>query len=126
MNKRTQKRKILIVEDDSSIREVLGALLHAEGYEAVSAGNGQEALDLLAQQSLCPDLILLDLMMPVMDGWEFLRRKACLPTINAMPVVALSAAYGIYSIEHASMFLPKPIELEKLLSAIERLCAPAK
>ena len=67
--------KVLIVEDDESIREMMRHVLEIEGYSVSIANNGKEALDSLNQDSDLPSIILLDLMMPVLDGWQFYRRS---------------------------------------------------
>jgi CheY-like chemotaxis protein len=81
---------ILIVEDDADLREMMAQLLTLEGFRAETVANGREALDYL-QKGDYPDLILLDLMMPVMDGWEFRRRQRAHPEYAQVPVVVLSA-----------------------------------
>ena len=81
---------ILIVEDDEDLREMMAQLLALEGFKAETAANGREALAYLALGDR-PDVILLDLMMPVMDGWEFRRQQVTDPALAAVPVVVLSA-----------------------------------
>src|ERR1700682_362753 len=83
-------RAALIVEDDASIREAIAEVLRSEGYEASSCGHGREALEYL-RDGHHPDVILLDLMMPVMDGWEFRIEQRKDPALATIPVVALSA-----------------------------------
>jgi signal transduction histidine kinase len=114
-------KRILIVEDDAPIQEALAILLAEEGYQVVVAGDGEQALDRMETDAL-PDLILLDLRMPVMDGWEFRmaqRRDSRLATI---PVVAISADGGSHATAiSAAAFLRKPLDTEQLLSTIERV-----
>src|SRR4026209_1380362 len=81
---------VLIVEDDQDLREMMAQLLTLEGYEAATVGNGREALEYLHGRPN-PHVILLDLMMPVMDGWEFHRRMEADPTLALVPVIVLSA-----------------------------------
>lgn len=116
---------VLIVEDDLDTRETLGAALEAEGYEVALAAHGREGLERLAVSPL-PCLILLDLMMPVMDGVEFLGALEADPTLASIPVVVVSA----YSTRAASLkvagFLPKPVNLDRLLTWTERYCGAAR
>jgi CheY-like chemotaxis protein len=115
---------VLIVEDHSDVRRTLAELLQEVGYAVTSAADGQEALDRLRTTPL-PNLILLDLLMPVMDGWEFRRRQREDPAIAAIPIVVIS---GGETSPHSSGFvdaasyLLKPIDVDVLLSTIGRLC----
>ena len=79
----------MLVEDDRPVREMMARTLAKSGWKVSQAGNGREALELLAREQ--PDLILLDLMMPVMDGFEFLRRMRAYPEWQGIPVIVLSA-----------------------------------
>src|SRR5437879_6509382 len=88
-------KTILVVEDDTATRDALSLILEAEGFGVMGAANGQEALDQL-RGSRRPDLILLDLMMPVMDGWQFRRAQAQDPALSAIPVVVLSADGNVH------------------------------
>jgi CheY-like chemotaxis protein len=114
---------ILVVDDDPDIRDSLGALLEAEGYVVELASNGQEALEYLAKGTGPPCLILLDLMMPVLDGHGFLRQRTADPALAAIPVVVITAAG-----EHrsrgvqASDVLPKPLDVGRLLVAVQQYC----
>ena len=114
-------KRILIVEDDNSIRELLVELLQSEGYVVASAGNGLEGLKYL-QSEPNPDLILIDLMMPVMDGYSFRTEQMKNPKWSKIPVVVMSAEanakekmknYGI------TAFLSKPVELDTILKTVE-------
>ena len=80
---RKEDPRILVVEDDEDAREAMVALLQMKGYRAVPAGNGKEALDYLHQAPV-PDLIILDLWMPVMDGWQFRREQSQRSAAGAM------------------------------------------
>ena len=113
---------VLVVDDDADIRDALCELLEDEGYRAISAANGQEALANLSTGEL-PCVILLDLMMPVMDGWEFRRRQQEDPRLAQVPVVVITAAgkYGTSSIDAAHV-LPKPLRLELVLEALQQYC----
>lgn len=114
---------ILIVEDDQATREALAALLREEGYSVASAINGRDALDQM-QGGLSPCLILLDLMMPIMNGWEFREQISRAPAFARIPFVLLSAheADGSSIYKEASAILPKPIEFEDLMVTVNRLC----
>src|SRR5262245_17777894 len=86
---RMSGERVLLVDDDESIRQVVSIFLSDEGYEIAGAGNGREALELVTD--FRPDIILLDLRMPVMDGWEFARTYRELPGPHA-PIIAFVAA----------------------------------
>ena len=112
---------ILIVEDDDDIREALSQILELEGYTVREAANGREALDISSREPL-PSLILLDLMMPVMDGWQFRSEQMKDPCLAKVPVVVISADAGVHekvASFGAASVLPKPISLDRLLRAIE-------
>jgi CheY-like chemotaxis protein len=85
-----KKLQVLVVEDDLNVRQALVYLLEEEGVSAVGAGNGLEALDKI-ESGFRPHVILLDLMMPVMDGERFLRIRKADPRLTAIPVVVVSA-----------------------------------
>lgn len=115
---------VLVVEDEKSIRESLQLILEYEGYRVQGAGNGREALDLLPKIQK-PCLILMDLMMPVMNGWELAQVLATDGVFGAIPLIVVSAfsekAQGIQYKE----VLKKPIDLELLLSIVRRYCIGA-
>jgi CheY-like chemotaxis protein len=116
--------EVLVVEDDLAIRETLSELLEDEGYQVQSAENGREALDRL-RGGHPPRLILLDLMMPVMNGWEFRQAQRRDPTLSNIPVVVLSAddplADKVSGMAVAG-YLAKPFEFEALLATIRQYC----
>jgi len=118
------RRSVLIVEDHPELRRSLTDLLQEAGYAVTSAADGQEALAAL-RTAPPPDLILLDLMMPVMDGWEFRRRQRQDGALAAIPVVVLS---GGETPPHSSGFvdaasyLLKPIDFDVLLATVARHC----
>ncbi len=118
---------VLVVEDDPDIRATLCDALDDHGYTCVGAGNGAEALDYLRRASERPCLILLDLMMPVMDGQTFRSEQRADPQLSTIPVVVISAYrdVGRYAAELAAEYLPKPIRLETLLEAARRHCDAA-
>ena len=112
---------ILIIEDDDDIREALAQILELEGYSVREAANGREALDISSREPL-PSLILLDLMMPVMDGWQFRSEQMKDPTLAKVPVLVISADAGVHekvASFGAASVLPKPISLDRLLRAVE-------
>jgi len=115
--------KILLVEDDSDIRTTLKEVLELEGYEVVPAGNGKEAFDALQVMTEHPCLILLDLMMPIMNGWEFLEAQQAATTLSSIPVVVVSAAGDKARSAKANGFIKKPIEVDGLLNMIKQFCA---
>ena len=110
--------RILVVDDDESIRQIVRLFLSDEGYEVREATNGEVALELLSGYQ--PDLILLDLRMPVIDGWEFARRYKLLPGEHA-PIVACVAALDAEN-ECAGLdtvgILSKPFDLDDLLALV--------
>ena len=114
---------VLIVEDDADLREMMAQLLSLEGFQTRTASNGRDALDYMHQSGDRPDLILLDLMMPVMDGWEFRRHQEQDPAISRIPVVVLSALDPSRAGDlHADAFLKKPLDFDRLLDLVRRHC----
>ncbi len=112
---------ILIVEDDDGVRDTLAAILRDEGYAVDTASNGEVALAEVAARPL-PTLILLDLMMPHMDGMHFRARQLADPALRAVPVVVLSARPDVarQAAElHADDFLRKPMSFEELLHVVQ-------
>jgi CheY-like chemotaxis protein len=108
---------VLVVDDDPDIRETLREVLEAEGHAVITAPNGRAALAALAK-GIRPSLILLDLMMPGMSGWELLALLREDRAFADVPVAVLSAAGGRTSPPGATHFLRKPIELEALLDLV--------
>jgi CheY-like chemotaxis protein len=117
-------RKVLVVDDDVDLREALCELLEEAGYPAAGCANGREALDYLQREKL-PCLVLLDLMMPVMSGWEFREEQKKDPQLSEIPVVILSAnvkadLFGkSLGVEHT---LSRPLSLEALLRVVSEHC----
>jgi len=110
---------VLVVDDDPDILEALAEILEGEGFEVRRARNGKEALERL--EPVPPRLILLDLMMPVMDGWEFSQQMRRRPPVADLPIIVLSAdrnvgakARDIGAVGH----LAKPFELTDLLEMV--------
>jgi CheY-like chemotaxis protein len=115
-------KTILVVDDEFAMVEALSALLEDEGYHVVTAANGEEALAFLRAGSL-PDLVLLDVMMPRLDGRDVLRRMQEDPELRALPVILMSAA--AHPLEEArlgsAVFLHKPFDLSALFRTIAAL-----
>lgn len=115
-------KRILVVEDDASIRELLVELLESEGYLVVSAVNGLEALKFL-QSGPLPDLILIDLMMPVMDGYSFRTEQLKNGSWSKIPTVVMSAeanAKEKMKNFNITAFLSKPVELDTIIKTVAR------
>ena len=113
---------ILVVDDDPAIRDVVADILEMANYRVQTAGNGAEALDHIHSEQ--PSVVLLDLMMPVMDGWEFLRKCRSEPPCAPVPVVIMSAARnasGLAAELGAQAFLGKPFEMDAVLAIVESL-----
>ncbi len=120
------RKRVLVVEDDPAQREAVCALLELEGFDWAAAGNGREALDLLHRET-APDLVLLDLSMPVMDGWEFRVAQLADVYFCGIPVVILSADRPSEHehLLHPEGFLRKPVNCALLMEAVRRFCGPA-
>src|SRR5262245_61392653 len=117
-------RPILIVDDDTRIRMSLAELLQLEGYRVATAANGQEALNRLKVPPL-PSLILLDVVMPVMDGWVFRHELLKDAELAAIPVVitsSISSAYQLKGHLQGVAYLEKPFNREQLLEVVKRYC----
>jgi CheY-like chemotaxis protein len=117
-------RRILVVEDDAHLRALLGDVLSDEGYDIALAGDGREALDLLAT-SRC-DLVLSDVMMPRLDGRALARAMREDAALRPIPLVLISAGgAGIVAGVECAAFVPKPFAIEHLLQTVERVLSPA-
>jgi signal transduction histidine kinase len=115
------REQILLVEDDRSIRNALQGILEDEGYAVTTAENGRQALDQL-RSSAAPKLIVLDLRMPVMDGWEFRAAQKSDPGLARIPVLAVSADGSAKAAAiDAEAYLRKPLSTDALLNAIGRI-----
>jgi len=112
---------ILLIEDDPDVRDAVAASLEDNGYRVVVAMHGQDALDILRQSKVRPSLILLDLMMPVMDGWQFREAQKKDPAIADIPVIALTAHGDLQKFD-ATDHLRKPITLDVLLDTVDKFC----
>lgn len=109
----------MLVEDDDGIRETMAALLEDEGYRVVPAANGEEGLAAL-RAAADPCLVLLDLWMPVMNGWQMLEAMRDDEALAHVPVVVISAAGDLTPPKGAAAFLRKPIRLETLLESVDQ------
>jgi len=123
MNQPSCERVVLVVDDDPGIREALADLLGDEGYRVVTAMNGVEALDKLREPAQArPCVILLDLMMPVMDGWQFRKEQKQDPAIANIPLIVITATGKRPVLIDADELVMKPLDLGRLFEAIERYC----
>jgi two-component system cell cycle response regulator DivK len=121
--------KILLVEDNEMNRDMLSRRLVRKGYEAVLAFDGQAGVDMAGSET--PDLILMDMSLPVLDGWEATRRIKATPATSHIPVIALTAHAMSGDRDKAieagcDDYDTKPIDLARLLGKIEALLAAAK
>ena len=120
---RRPRRHVLVVEDDYDCREVLRMALEHEGYVVSVAGNGLEALERVCASDP-PDVVVTDLNMPVMDGWAFLAEKCKSPKTASIPVIVVSAVALLKRLPDPPglLVLTKPIDFERLITAIKRFC----
>jgi CheY-like chemotaxis protein len=116
---------VLVVDDDPSIRRMIVAALKRDGYVFQEAPNGKEALDLMRSEH--PNVVLLDLMMPVLSGWDVLQARELEPDLKSIPVIIISAnrAPEVATAVDKGIcaFLPKPFDISAL-SALVRSCLP--
>lgn len=118
-------KRVLIVEDDPAIREGLKEVLEIEGFSAETASNGKEALEISEQAGNNICLILLDLMMPVMNGIQFLEAKQKHARLASVPVVVITASHGepaLTAATKAEGVLKKPIDLNVLMKFVRKYC----
>jgi CheY-like chemotaxis protein len=114
-------KRVLIVEDDADLRDMMATLLHLEGFDTIAAPNGAAALELLDPRL---DAIVLDLMMPVMDGWEFRRRQLSHPGAAGIPVIVLSAVHAQRrdGTVPCTAHLAKPVDFDRLIRTLDSVC----
>jgi CheY-like chemotaxis protein len=118
------EKSILVVDDEPEALDAVVELFRGEGLTTMSARDGQEALDLI-RSGLRPSLIVLDLKMPVMDGWEFCRRLAADEEVADIPIAIVTATA---SVEHLperrtdAGFFRKPVDFNRLLKVVQRFC----
>jgi CheY-like chemotaxis protein len=119
------KRAVLVVDDDLDIREALTDTLEDRGFSVMSAANGHEALALLRSLDVPPAVILLDLMMPIMDGYGFLEEHRKDAALAVIPVAIITAGHGVdrSRIGEVTPIVPKPIDVPRLFSILDALGA---
>jgi two-component system chemotaxis response regulator CheY len=111
---------VLIVEDEEDLRELMQASLELRGYRVVTAQDGQEALDKIDSiEQLC--LVLLDLLMPGMNGWDFFEKMRQRPELSEVPVIVHSSASS-HAPAGVTRVLQKPIQFERLISVVSEYC----
>jgi CheY-like chemotaxis protein len=119
----SEKHLVLVVDDDRDVCDAMTEFLRIQGFAVLSAGNGQEALDLLKVENPC--VVLLDLMMPVISGWDFLRYRKGQPELAKIPVIVTSAVIDRVQDAHAEGadgILLKPVNIDKLVKLVKRFC----
>ncbi|MDP9312985.1 MAG: response regulator [Chloroflexota bacterium] len=116
---------VLVVDHEPSIRTVFSDILEDEGYPVVCVTNGQEALHYLTHHAQVPCLILLDLNMPIMSGWDFRRAQLADPQLAAIPVVAVSAGATVRQQAtniRADGHVAKPVDYDALVTTVAHYC----
>ena len=118
----TQTKTVLVVDDDPDIRLMVSWALEDEGYAVVQASNGRDAVEAVRREA--PDTILLDLQMPVMDGWSLLRACQADPTCRDVPIVLMSARQRIAQAQGlgAAAFVTKPFDVGVLIGTLAAFC----
>jgi CheY-like chemotaxis protein len=112
--------KILVIEDDESISSLLAQVLELEDYQVTTALNGADGLDLLLKSNLTPDLIILDLMMPIMDGATFRKTQLANAQISSIPVILMTADnQPLNPALKVQGFLRKPLSIDKILNVVK-------
>ncbi len=120
-------RRVLVIDDDEAVRGALAELLEWEGFQVETASNGREGMELLHHDPP-PAVIVLDLLMPEMDGWEFCEEQSRDPQVSDIPVLVVSATGEPARpprCVHEGEFFRKPADLPRLISTIESYCARA-
>jgi CheY-like chemotaxis protein len=120
-------RGVLVVDDDATIRELVSVLLEEEGYQVREASDGRDAIGVLEHWT--PDVIVLDMLMPGMDGAAFLEFQQASPRLARIPVVVMSASFKLKHAGErsaAAALLPKPFRIDDLLAHVEALTAGAR
>jgi CheY-like chemotaxis protein len=121
-----QPHRVLIVDDDFAIRESLAELLEDEGYLSIAAANGRDALAKLDEDGPWPCLIVLDLMMPVMNGESFRERQLRVPELARIPTIVVTAdvrAQSMVEPLNVDASLQKPLDIERFVAAVRDRCA---
>jgi CheY-like chemotaxis protein len=114
---------VLLVEDNVDVREMMATALELDGHQVQTPGNGWEALHAL-KGGLRPCVILLDLMMPVMDGWAFRAELESTPAFASIPVIVVSALGGdLLNRVRAAAYVSKPVDIDRLLAIVCEKCS---
>jgi CheY-like chemotaxis protein len=117
---RVDRKLVLVVEDDDALRDEVCEVLRCDGHRVLAARDGKRALAVLSQ--LTPHLILLDLMLPEVNGWEVLAVLSATPALADIPVVVMSA-YADYAPLQVAQVLRKPMSIDALRDAVRRSCS---
>jgi CheY-like chemotaxis protein len=117
-------KTILLIEDNDIAREGIAVMLGSHGYTVIAKKNGQDALDYPEAQP-APDLILLDMLMPILDGWSFLERRKGIDKLAGVSIIVMTS--GIitreWAVDHGAVgFVRKPVDTDALLKEIQRAC----
>jgi len=117
----TPQKTVMVVEDEPAIRGLLSMTLECENYHVETAGDGQEALDMV--ERVHPDAILLDLMLPTMDGWELINALSARSATDGIPIIAVSASQRHLNVgeQGVQAFLSKPFDVDTLLVVLEEV-----
>ena len=116
---------VLVVEDDADTRDTLAEVLQEDGFAVLTASNGREAFEVLQTASAKPSVILLDMTMPVMDGWEFRKAQRSDPGLASIPVAVFSAQPNIEAAAKAvdaAAYFRKPLSVDDLIETLDTLC----
>jgi CheY-like chemotaxis protein len=119
-----EPKKVLVIEDEPYLCDLIADVLEAEGHQPAKAANGLDALSRVAERK--PQLILLDLMMPVMDGWEFMAALRANPAWRDIPIVIITAVYDIARTQQesgASAVISKPFDIDQLVDVVNSCAA---
>jgi CheY-like chemotaxis protein len=120
-----RRKVVLVVDDDRDVRELLALVLEGAHYEVLMACDGADALRVLADRATTCNLILLDLMMPVMNGWDFRRKQRTTEELASIPVVLMSAGAHVFAAScelHAAAYVVKPVDTADLLAKVKKHC----
>ena len=115
------EKTILIIDDEEDLRETLKLSVELEGYQCYTAADGKEGLEALARIPT-PCVIFLDLMMPVMNGWQFLSELRGHPSLGQIPVAVLTAFIKLTGAIPAGDIIRKPVEIDALLGIVKKYC----
>ena len=119
--KNSTSKNILVIEDDKDIQDSIKTCLELEGFSVFTADNGKEALEKLGKIPT-PCLILLDLMMPVMNGWEFMDVISNDLMLSSIPVIIVSAVGNNNAVPKTNGYIKKPIDLDSLINTVHKHC----